>query len=47
MKSNNAFRIVGDSGYMMVLSPEYAEELRDHPNLSFGKAVAKVCHIQT
>lgn len=43
VKSRNAFHIIGDSGYNIILSPRYAEELRDHHDLSFRKVVAKVC----
>ncbi|KAL2783812.1 cytochrome P450 [Aspergillus keveii] len=40
----SAFRIGTETGYKIVLAPEYANEVRSHESLSFGKDSAKDFH---
>ncbi|RDW68967.1 cytochrome P450 [Aspergillus mulundensis] len=39
-----AFNLVTETGYRLVLDPKYAQEIRSHEALSFGKAIALDFH---
>ncbi|KAL6229228.1 hypothetical protein BDW75DRAFT_245921 [Aspergillus navahoensis] len=39
-----AFNLVTEAGYRLVLDPKYAQEIRSHEALSFGKATARDFH---
>lgn len=36
------FQMIGDTGHVIILPPEYANEIRNSPHLDFSKVVAKV-----
>ncbi|KAL3432958.1 cytochrome P450 [Aspergillus tetrazonus] len=40
----SAFHLVTEAGYRLVLDPKYANEIRSHEALSFGKATAQDFH---
>ncbi|KKZ59939.1 hypothetical protein EMCG_05230 [[Emmonsia] crescens] len=40
----SAFRLITDNGPKTVLSSDYADEIRNHPALNFGAAIAKEFH---
>lgn len=39
------FQMTGDTGRVIILPPEFANEIRNSPHLDFSKVVARVCHI--
>ena len=42
MYPGKPFRIMSDLGELVILPPTFADEIRNSPNLSFGKATEKV-----
>ncbi|KAF9887787.1 hypothetical protein FE257_009593 [Aspergillus nanangensis] len=44
LEKGSVFRVLSDNGVKTVLAPEYANEIRSHPALSFGGAISREFH---